>query len=339
MQQRNRRGFSVVGVVVALGLMVTLGGVALGALSATRCGRSPHLAMRSRLVQLQVALAMYEADHGRYPLGSSRLDDDDAPWLFVALTYPPSLGGGANAPYVDWPQRVGVLQTGVGAPVARPLTPAERGRLRDPAFLAAHAPGGPTALVFLDDWGRPLHGRSWARLRLADHERLEREPWVRGPFDALPAPSEAPAPIAHTVEDRPHTDDFGWDLWSAGANGVNEYGASCSDDVTSWPADAPAADCSCGRGWTSSRARGGGLLALTGVLGAVGLIARVRLRRAHAPKAPPRVDLHPRAATTRCAFCHATDRRTPLVACSGCGAGLHVDCWGDAGACPTLGCA
>ncbi len=219
----------------------------------------------------------------------------------------------------------------------RPLQPDELDRLRDPAFLRAHAPDGPSALVLLDPWGQPYHGRSWARLRPADRERLEREPWRRGPFDALPARAEARAPIAHAVEDRPHDDD-GWDLWSDGPNGVNEYGAACSDDVTSWEPDT-AVSCGCQPAWIAAADRhGAGALVLAGALGLAGGLGLARRRRRGPAPRGPRVALRARTRPGRCAFCHDAEAGA-LLACTACGAGLHLDCWRDAGACPTLGCA
>jgi hypothetical protein len=299
--------------------------------------------VRSQLRVLQVALSMYEADQRRLPVGSPRLDDDDAPWLFAALLCPPALGGGVNAPYLDWrPEAIGLLQTGVGAPLVRPLAPDEWDRLRDPAFLRAHGPDDAEALVLLDPWGHPFHGRSWAKLRAAEHERLLHAPWLRGPFDALPARDGAQPPVAHLVEDRPHA-AHGWDLWSAGPNGVNEYGAACSDDVTTWTAhDEPSCTCSFAWAFTRRRWAGAGVLALTGGLfaaGGLGLLVRARARRPTRKSQGPSIGLRARTSAARCAFCHASDRRTPLLACTACGAGLHLDCWHDAGACPTLGCA
>lgn len=40
----------------------------------------------------------------------------------------------------------------------------------------------------------------------------------------------------------------------------------------------------------------------------------------------------------RCALCH-DDLSGQAVACAGCGARGHVDCWTDLGRCPSLGCA
>lgn len=320
-------------------LVLALGGVLLGALAATRCCSSSRAVGRAQLARLQTALEMYRADERRDPVGSPRLDDDDAPWLFAALLCPPALGGGSRGPYLHWrPTDVGLLQTGVGAPLVRPLSADEQARLRDrdPEFLRAHGPESTSALVLLDPWGRPIHGRSWARLRDVDRDRLEREPWLRGPFDDVPAQPDAQAPIAHVVEDRPH--DRGWDLWCDGANGVNEYGAPCSDDVTSWSPER--LSCACRPAWVPAPTRGGaGLVALTGALGVVGGLGAARRRRSRRVTKPARLDVRTRSAPGRCAFCHASDRRSPLLACTGCGAGLHLDCWHDAGACPTLGCA
>lgn len=48
-----------------------------------------------------------------------------------------------------------------------------------------------------------------------------------------------------------------------------------------------------------------------------------------------RIRITKRTSTLRCAFCHDGG---DLEECSGCGAGVHLDCSVEAGRCPTLGC-
>lgn len=68
--------------------------------------------------------------------------------------------------------------------------------------------------------------------------------------------------------------------------------------------------------------------------------AEMLLRAMQAVRREPAVALRPRAGALHCAWCHADDQeRDALVACTGCAAALHRECWGLAGRCPTLGCA
>lgn len=131
--------------------------------------------------------------------------------------------------------------------------------------------------------------------------------------------------------DRPRT-EHGWDLWTEGENGVNEYGAACSDDVTSWEPDLREA-CGCRPAWVPAPGRAGqGLAALAG-LGLLGGLGAWRLRgRRSRP-----VEVRGASPRARCAYCHQDARA--LLACTRCGTGLHLDCWSDLGRCPTLGCA
>jgi hypothetical protein len=45
----------------------------------------------------------------------------------------------------------------------------------------------------------------------------------------------------------------------------------------------------------------------------------------------------------RCAYCHDELAPTPdptvVTSCGGCGAHVHVACWGEHGGCPVMGCA
>ena len=66
----------------------------------------------------------------------------------------------------------------------------------------------------------------------ATKDPLYDTPTPRSGF-SLPPNATATPPVPGPVPDRPH-DLYGYDIWSNGPNGINEYGAPESDDVRSW---------------------------------------------------------------------------------------------------------
>ncbi len=244
------RGFTLVELLVVLGIMVVLTALTLGAIAHTK-QNAQRAQARAELARLQLALQEYHTDVRRYPRvrpagpEADALLADQAPALCAALINEPTveLGGGPRSPYVSPTTfTIGVLEDrgklaadamgydGLGG--ARLLDQAERMQLGRAEFLTQHGPTTAEPLVFLDPWGNPYHFRPWGDVRGAWKTRLLTAPVPRSGF-ALAVEGWARPPVEGPVADGPH-DLEGYDLWSNGPNGVNELGDPASDDVVSW---------------------------------------------------------------------------------------------------------
>ena len=84
--------------------------------------------------------------------------------------------------------------------------------------------------MLLDLWGNPYHYREWASVATALKNDLLKGPPLRTGFVYPPGWN---GPTIKQTQDRPHSVD-GYDVWSNGPNGINEYGDPFSDDVVSW---------------------------------------------------------------------------------------------------------
>ncbi|MGE0712160.1 MAG: hypothetical protein AB7N76_29735 [Planctomycetota bacterium] len=292
----------------------------------------PTKGARALLAQVEVALQAYHADQRAYPRGPAP-GEDAGGWLFAALCDP-------GQPYLV-PHAVGILRDTPEGPRATPV-PLER--CDDPTFRAGHGPTSLEPLVLLDPWGQPLHYREWASSP-ADARRTR----TRGPEPGGPA---------HEVRElamRPES----YDLWSGGADGRNDYGAPCSDDLCveevgqaltePCPGGHPAPLRSGGqvrRDWQRRTVLLAGSISLLWALVELWLFfwrggqvpAPVVL--GVLPAALPIVLAAARARAgqaLRCAFCHDHLER-PEASCSGCGVVLHDECAVELVRCPTLGC-
>ena len=320
--------------------------------SATHCSRSRYVA-DYQLRRLKIGLEAYHADQGRYPrTPDAHLFGDDAAGLFTALCERAADGGEVDGPYLAWDrEHMGKLPVEFTDPGAM----GEDGHAGVEEIVGAPQPG---RTVLLDPWGNPYHYREWAsidgQVKAVLVRRGELRLGFRGPHGEVRG---GVPPVAHPVYDAPH-DAQAYDIWSNGPNGVNEYGAPCADDVTSWVDDAYHASCTCGYGRSTRSApaalsASGWLLLPAGVLGGVLWGRRRRRRRlrdvatlihvgASVESAPPPFPLvvRPRESALRCAYCHgaALDALPEAARCPGCQALLHDDCWGLARRCPTLGC-
>jgi hypothetical protein len=164
------------------------------------------------------------------------------------------LGGGKGAPYLDWKaEAVGtvpatVLASGtMGQNGATPLDvefldPNKYGDLNLPNFQqqyvwgagASPSPSAGRLLVLLDPWGHPYHYREWASVRQSLKDSYLANPTETRTIVDKPAENRSgDAAISTPVKDTIHAPDA-YDIWSDGVNGVNEFGAQGSDDVTSW---------------------------------------------------------------------------------------------------------
>jgi hypothetical protein len=140
----------------------------------------------------------------------------------------------------------GGLEEGVGLVLDRQLLAAatmgqeadERARLlqgeeltdfRYADFQKAHGPSSEQPLVFVDPWGRPYHYREWDSVGRRTSKAIHEDPPQRGPFSPLNHMG-GQLPLNRQVDDEP-LDPSGYDLWSSGPNGVNEYAHPDSDDI------------------------------------------------------------------------------------------------------------
>ncbi len=249
------KGFTLIELLIVIAIIGVLATLLLGALSAAR-RRTAVAVARSQIGTIKAALAMYEADMGKYPRlrkriasgggggpsspGTGTVWDSDAAALYAALRNRPTkaTGGGQNSPYLqDWRiQDIGLVgknelevdKMGAmgGFTTVRKLTEDEQLRIDKIDFQKQHAPDQSEPLVLLDPWGNPYHYREWASVRTSTKDGLLNSPQPR-------KSSSDEGNVVKSAKDQPHALET-FDLWSNGPNGVNEWGDPDSDDVTSW---------------------------------------------------------------------------------------------------------
>ncbi|MGE0713163.1 MAG: prepilin-type N-terminal cleavage/methylation domain-containing protein [Planctomycetota bacterium] len=257
------RGFTLIELLIVIAIIAILATVLLTALSGAK-KRTQIAVAKSQITALKAALANYKSDMGRYPRrairptgtanpGDGGWYDDDCIALYAALRNKPTLevGGGQNSPYVDdWkPEYIGYFSSGgtsgepsenaanamgsngVSGPYVERVPETDHGNLLTLAYQKTHKPGsgGSQQLIFLDPWGAPYHYREWASVRSNLKDFLITNPIGR----SCTADPNAEGAVIQNPQDRPHNPE-GFDIWSNGPNGVNEYGDPESDDVCSW---------------------------------------------------------------------------------------------------------
>jgi prepilin-type N-terminal cleavage/methylation domain-containing protein len=247
LSQRNRRGFTILELLIVVAIIAVLASLGLGALR-NAIQRAEVARAETQIQSINAALAMYHADLRIYPKRQQGTTPDEllrdhGPYLYAALMNKPTpgLGGGPNGPYVKGKEMsVGLVLDRMvleaapmgsdGETFARALNQDELTRSVLPEFQRAHGPDSAEPLVFLDPWGNPYHCRIWKGVRSTVQNQLVRAPAQRSGFE-LATHVSGPAPISGTVADHPHS--MGEiDIWSNGPNGINEYGAG--DDVRGW---------------------------------------------------------------------------------------------------------
>ena len=256
MVQPRRRDFTLIELLIVIAIIGILATMLLTALGSAR-RRTQIGVAKSSIQAVKAALAMYEADMGRFPRFSPRPNAptdkaqayrDDAPALYAGLRNRATkeAGGGQNSPYLqDWKlELIGLLDASTSLDVAgsnkmgsdgslgtgvEPLANEDKEQLNLITYQKLHSPGGSDnrKLVLLDPWGNPYHYREWASIRTTIKDNLMTTPETRSPVGN----SEAGIEVVESVKDRPHNPE-GYDIWSNGPNGVNEFGEG--DDVTSW---------------------------------------------------------------------------------------------------------
>lgn len=252
----HRRGFTLIELLIVIAIIGVLATLLLSAIFSAK-GKAQVGVARSQIRAIQAALQMYEGDHGKFPRHRARPNakptathecwNDDSPALYMALRNKATrdLGGGQNSPYLDWKaEAVGLLpntnlapgsmgENGVTGSGVTTLSPADQEKLSTASFQGNYRWESGPYLVLLDPWGNPYHYREWSSIRaLFKDQFLEAPAAPRGPFTASNSGS-GQAPISGSVTDSIHSPEQ-YDIWSNGPNGVNEYGAPGSDDVTSW---------------------------------------------------------------------------------------------------------
>jgi prepilin-type N-terminal cleavage/methylation domain-containing protein len=161
-----RRGFTLIEILVVIGILVLLAGVLLPVtLRAMRAGERTRMA--ADLQAIAVALEAYKTDHGDYPRVAGDPGDTDyltgAQILCRALVAPgPALQpGGAAEPVADGADGPGFRVRASATPQGRvhgPYLQADRFRLRDPADLKDLTTVDPENLnlVMIDQSDQPI---------------------------------------------------------------------------------------------------------------------------------------------------------------------------------------
>ncbi len=245
-QSRNQHGFTLIEVLVVMAILTILVSLLSGVIVAAK-RRTAIAACQGHLAGIHTALASYHADQRAYPRAAPRQGTpdqvmaDDSPALFAAIVYPASLGGGRGGPYLrGWESKYLGLMTDRsklaaasmgqdGETGARLLTQSEIQDYGLDTFRRAHSPTSETPLVLLDPWGSPYHYRNWNQIASSLKNAINSNPPQRTGVQEAPHMGGGP-PLPGPISDKIR-DPYGFDLWSNGPNGVNEYAHPNSDDV------------------------------------------------------------------------------------------------------------
>lgn len=243
---RGQRGFTLIEILVVMAILAILTSLLGGVIVAAK-RRTAQAACQGHLAAIHLALASYTADQRSYPRAAPQLGTpdqlmaDDSPVLFAAIVYSPSLGGGRGGPYLrGWESKYLGLITDRsklaaatmgqdGDPGARPLTQSELQEYGLDTFRRAHSPSSAEPLVLLDPWGCPYHYRNWSRVSSSLKNAINSNPPQRTGVQEAPhmgGEPPLPGPISDTIRD-----PYGFEVWSNGPNGVNEFAHPNSDDV------------------------------------------------------------------------------------------------------------
>lgn len=254
---RSRAGFTLIELLIVVAIIGVLATMLLSAIFGAKTKTQIGVA-KSQIKAIQAALSMYEGDHGRFPRhtarptgtglsGSEPCWNDDAPALYMALCNRPTqeLGGGQNSPYLDWkPDAVGIVQksnlafnaSGGMSSNTVPVPPSDHEKIKTAPFQQQYKKTQSEHLVLLDPWGSPYHYREWGSIRQSLKDSFMNNPSSGAQRQIVVPPGgvqSGQAPITANPIDGIHNPET-YDIWSNGPNGVNEWGAPGSDDVTSW---------------------------------------------------------------------------------------------------------
>ncbi len=253
--QHHRRGFTLIELLIVVAIIGILATLLLGALFKAKERASTGVA-KSQIQAIKSALAMYESDHGKFPRrrartmasGSGEAWYDDSSALYIALRNKPTraLGGGQNSPYLEWKsESVGIVDktkfelpgmhdNAITASGVRKIDAADVDKLNDPLYQQGFVPPAGENLAFLDPWGNPYHYREWKSVKQSEKDSaISSGGYTRVPTAPPADAATGPPVVGGAIKDQIHAPDR-YDIWSNGPNGVNEYGFTGSDDVTSW---------------------------------------------------------------------------------------------------------
>lgn len=251
---RPRAGFTLIELLIVVAIVGVLATMLLSAIFGAKTKTQVGVA-KSQIRAIEAALSMYKGDNGSYPRHTPRPSNsigandpcwnDDAPALYMALLNRPvvALGGGANSPYLDWkPEAIGIVEkntlvvnfaSGMSSG-ALPLPPSDFDKVKTATFQEQYKRTASRHLVLLDPWGNPYHYREWGSVRQSLKDAYMNNPNATRTIVVPPGGAQSgQAPISTNPIDNIHNPDS-FDIWSNGPNGVNEWGAPGSDDVTSW---------------------------------------------------------------------------------------------------------
>lgn len=228
MRRGRARGFTLIELLVVVAIIAILASLLCAQVFASR--RAAYRALTfNRLKHMSAAIELYRSDTGQYPKDPKNIFGADIPeFLFIALHNKPTptLGGGWAVPKWDIDDSAMGRLNGVDDSFEPDSGPSfHNASLLGPVthhstdFQVQNLPAARAgrdlteaegAIVFVDAWGNAFHYREWSS-----------------------KPSNLKTPLFQASDPRDRVENAdGFQLWSNGEDGINQWNADGSDDLS-----------------------------------------------------------------------------------------------------------